>query len=88
VTINTDIGPLSDAEIEEVSGGLLGGVISTPMSSASLSSISSGGGGMLPGQPAGTFGTTGRFGWAAETGSLLNMHNQISVHAFFGVMRR
>jgi hypothetical protein len=88
MTTSTDIAPLSDAEISAVSGGVLGAVVSTPMSSASLSTISSGVGGMLPGQPAGTFGTTGRFGWAAETGSLLSMHNQISMHAFFSVMRR
>jgi hypothetical protein len=88
MTTNTDIGRLSDAEIEEVAGGAIGGVISTPISSASLSTISSGVGGMLPGQPSGTFSTGGRFGWAAETGSLLHMHYQVNQAAFFGVMRR
>lgn len=85
---NTTIQPMNDAEVAAVSGGVIGGgVITTPMSTASLSTISGGPSAMLPGQSGGHF-ASGRFGWAAQTGSLLHMHYSISQDLFFSVMRR
>lgn len=84
---NTTIQPLSDAEVDAVCGGGIGGVINTPISSATISTLSAGPGLMLSGQSGGTF-SGGRFGFAAQSGSNLYFHNEVSRSLYFSVLRR
>ena len=77
---------LSDAEIFEVTGGLFGvGIITTPVDPGA---ISGGVAGWLLGEIPGANFDGGTFGYAAEHGSLLLLHSQISQALYFSILRQ
>ena len=73
-------------EIDTVAGGLFGvGIITTPVG---LGAISGGVAGWLPGSISPATWDGGRWGWAAETGSLLEQHYRISQELMFDILRQ
>lgn len=87
MTEETKIETLSDAEMDAVCGGVIGGNVTKSL--VSTASISGGPGGMLSGHITGsTFSGGGMFGFVAETGSNLFFHNTIRRTVYFGVLRR
>ncbi|MCU0906278.1 MAG: hypothetical protein MUF73_02280 [Rhodobacteraceae bacterium] len=76
---------LSADEIDTVAGGLLGGIIKSPIEPGT---IPSGVAGWLPGDIPGASFDGGRFGFAAEFGSLLLLHGQISQTLMFDVLQQ
>ena len=82
----SEIFDLSADEIDTVAGGLFGaGIITSPVG---LGAISGGVAGWLPGSISPATFDGGRWGWAAQSGSLLEHHYRISQNLMFEILRQ